>query len=152
MRDITAGAASIAILAVLFLVALANSGYFSKSPPPSLAAGPTLTIVPDSIVCTSYASCQITVQNTGGAEGWISGAGPTSGSIMFSTHSASVPAPGRTTFNISISGSTAGETVQGYLTPSAGEYLYFSTTLPLAGPTTSTTSSSSTRHPVNGTQ
>ena len=151
MRDITAGAVSIAILAVLFFAAFANYESYSKSSP-SLTAGPTLSIVPDSIVCTSYASCQITVQNTGGADGWISGAGPTSGSIIFSTNSASVPAPGRTTFDISISGSTAGEAVRGYLTPSAGEDLYFSTTLPLAGPTTSTTSSSSTEHPINGTQ
>ena len=140
-----------AVIVVLVLAGVSVYLFPSQGSESPAGSSPLLTIVPNSLVCTSYASCQITVQNTGAAIGWISGAGPTSGSVTFSTCPASIQAPGQTTFNLTVSGGSPGKAVQGYLIPSTGGYLHFSVTLPLSGPTTNTPTTCRTGTATNST-
>ena len=134
----TVVAASVAIAGVV-LLAVASTYLFPSSLQGPVGTSSMLAVVPNSFVCTSYASCKVTVQNTGNVEGWISGAGSSSAGVSFFTCPGAIPAPGQTTFNIAISGSSGGNSVQGFLVQSTGDHLSFATTLPLTAPSSPVT-------------
>jgi hypothetical protein len=136
-------AVSITIIGVLALAGAAVYFVPTQGLGGPFRSVPIVTIVPDSVICTSYASCHITLENTGAASAWISGAGPASGSVTFSTCPAVIGAPGNTTFNLAISGGIAGKSVQGYfvsqdVSGGTNQHLDFTVVLPLVGPNSTT--------------